>query len=93
VHVFNPAPGAHTSHAGETLKIWICEIESSQRIPDKPCGHIRYADDRGIGVVCGAGSVLRLTMLQRAGGKRLPAADFLRGHGLTPGDVLGASSA
>jgi len=45
------------------------------------------------GVVCGAGSVLRLTMLQRAGGKRLPAADFLRGHGLTPGDVLGASSA
>ncbi|MGB6114924.1 MAG: methionyl-tRNA formyltransferase [Comamonas sp.] len=93
VHAFNPAPGAHTSHAGEMLKIWNCEIESDQRLSDKRFGEILYVNDRGIGVVCGAGSVLRLTTLQRAGGKRLPAAEFLRGHALTPGDVLGASSA
>ncbi len=93
VHAFNPAPGAHTSHAGEALKIWNCEIESDQRLSGKRCGEILYVNDRGIGVVCGAGSVLRLTTLQRAGGKRLPAAEFLRGHALTPGDVLGASSA
>jgi methionyl-tRNA formyltransferase len=33
--------------------------------------------------------VLRLTVLQRAGGKRLPAADFLRGFALPQGLVLG----
>ena len=43
-----------------------------------------------ITVACGAGDVLRLTRLQRAGGKRLPAADFLRGFALAPGMVLGA---
>ena len=40
-------------------------------------------------MVCGTGA-LRLTSLQRAGGKRLAAADFLRGFDLQPGSVLGA---
>jgi methionyl-tRNA formyltransferase len=31
---------------------------------------------------------LRLTQLQRAGGKRLPAREFLRGFTLTAGQVL-----
>ena len=35
--------------------------------------------------------VLVLTELQRAGGKRLPAADFLRGFPLVPGQVLDAA--
>ncbi len=38
----------------------------------------------GIVVACGDG-VLRLTELQRAGGKRLPVADFLRGLPLAAG--------
>jgi methionyl-tRNA formyltransferase len=32
--------------------------------------------------------VLCVTELQRAGGKRLPAADFLRGFALPPGAVF-----
>jgi len=43
-------------------------------------------------VACGHG-VLAITALQRAGGKRLGAADFVRGFGLQPGMVLGAHSA
>ena len=35
----------------------------------------------GVRVACGDG-VLVLSELQRPGGKRLPAADFLRGFGL-----------
>ena len=35
-------------------------------------------------VACGQG-VLRLTSLQRAGGKRLAVADFLHGFALRPG--------
>jgi methionyl-tRNA formyltransferase len=41
----------------------------------------------GIRVQTGDG-VLVLTELQRSGGKRLPAADFLRGFALAPGQVL-----
>jgi methionyl-tRNA formyltransferase len=33
-----------------------------------------------------------LTTLQRAGGKRLPVADFLRGFALPVGQALGAGA-
>jgi len=46
------------------------------------------ADVAGVQVQTGDG-VLCLTELQRAGGKRLGAADFLRGHDLTVGTRLG----
>ncbi|HEY0201894.1 MAG TPA: methionyl-tRNA formyltransferase, partial [Burkholderiaceae bacterium] len=39
-------------------------------------------------VQCGQG-VLRATELQRAGGKRLPAAQLLHGFTLEPGMLLG----
>ncbi|MFA7413029.1 MAG: methionyl-tRNA formyltransferase [Rhizobium sp.] len=38
-------------------------------------------------VACGSGAV-RLTRLQKAGGKPLPAAEFLRGTAILPGTVL-----
>jgi methionyl-tRNA formyltransferase len=38
-------------------------------------------------VACGAGALLA-TELQRAGGKRLAAADFLRGCAIAPGERL-----
>ena len=47
-------------------------------------GTILYINDGGMGVQCGSG-VLQLTQLQRAGGKRLPVADFLRGFALQVG--------
>jgi len=43
-------------------------------------------------VACGE-DALRLTSLQRAGGKRLPASEFLRGFPLQPGMVLGEAQA
>ncbi|MFM9997613.1 MAG: methionyl-tRNA formyltransferase, partial [Burkholderiaceae bacterium] len=49
---------------------------------------VLQADARGIDVACGAG-VLRLTELQRAGGKRLDVAAFLRGFALPPGLQFG----
>ena len=91
VRAFDPFPGAATRLGADAIKVWSCEIDSCQRFPGKPCGQILHIDDAGIAVACGAGSVLRLTVLQRAGGKRLPAADFLRGFTLTPGMVLGSA--
>ncbi len=91
VRAFDPFPGAATRLGADAIKVWSCEIDSCQRLPGKPCGQILHIDDAGIAVACGAGSVLRLTVLQRAGGKRLQAADFLRGFTLTPGMVLGSA--
>jgi methionyl-tRNA formyltransferase len=42
-------------------------------------------DRNGIVVACGEGS-LRLTELQKAGGKRLPAKQFLAGTPVLPGN-------
>ena len=40
-------------------------------------------------VACGDGRTLELLELQRTGGRRVPVADFLRGHPVEPGTVLG----
>ena len=92
IRAFDPFPGASTLLNGETLKIWDYQIDSYQRMPDVRCGHILSVNDEFVSVACGQG-VLHLTVLQRAGGKRLPVAQFLRGFNLQPGMVLGAAAA
>ncbi len=44
--------------------------------------------DEHLTIACGSGAVV-LEKLQRAGGKAVAAADFLRGFNLKPGDMLG----
>ena len=57
-------------------------------MPTARAGHASLRPDAdGMVVRCGQGA-LRLTELQRAGGKRLPAADFLRGFDVKPGMVF-----
>jgi methionyl-tRNA formyltransferase len=50
-------------------------------------GTVVQADASGVRVACGQGQ-LCLTQLQRPGGKRLSAADFLRGCPLQTGQRL-----
>ena len=92
IRAFDPFPGASTECGGETIKVWCCEIDSNEPNADKRQGHILSVNGDGVTVACGEGT-LRLTTLQRAGGKRLAAADFLRGFDLQPGMVLGAAPA
>lgn len=93
IRAFDPFPGASTVLGTESIKLWDCEIDSCERLPDKRFGHILSVNSKGITVACGEGTALRLTVLQRPGGKRLPVADFLRGFDLQPGMVLGAATA
>jgi methionyl-tRNA formyltransferase len=88
VRAFNPFPGAATALAGEAIKVWSAhaEVAAAQGTP----GQVLAAEGSGIRVVTGNG-VLVLTELQRAGGKRLAAAEFLRGFALAPGQVLDAA--
>lgn len=92
VRAFNPFPGAATALAGEAVKVWMAQADTSGATDGaaQPGQVLSVAD--GIRVQTGDG-VLVLTELQRAGGKRLPAADFLRGFALAPGQVLDAAPA
>ncbi|HKW38449.1 MAG TPA: methionyl-tRNA formyltransferase [Burkholderiales bacterium] len=80
VRAFNPAPGAGARLRGTDLKIWSCAVAAGSAEP----GVVLTADEHGLCVACGSGAV-RVTELQRPGGKRLQAAEFLRGFALPAG--------
>jgi methionyl-tRNA formyltransferase len=84
VRAFNPAPGATAQIGGEAIKVWAA-TSLDGRGSAAP-GTVVAIDERGIGVACGDGSRLEITQLQRAGGKRLAATEFLRGFPLAPGE-------
>ena len=80
IRAFNPFPGAHAEVNGVTIKIWGAEAISADSAA--PTGQVLAADaQHGIVVACQSGT-LRLTELQKPGGKRLPAAEFLKGFPL-----------
>jgi len=85
VRAFNPAPGAYTELGGARLKIW--RVALAPQAMGAP-GTVCEAGSAGIVVACGTGA-LRLLEVQRAGGKRLPAAAFLAGSPLAAGARLG----
>ena len=89
IRAFNPFPGASTSWQGEAVKLWQAQVDEPVRTSGQAPGTVLAADGNGIVVQCGQG-LLRLTELQRAGGKRLAVAEFLRGQALAAGAVLGA---
>jgi methionyl-tRNA formyltransferase len=83
VRAFNPAPGATAMLKGEAIKVWRANAVTGR--DSAAPGAIVAVDERGIAVACGNGGRLEITELQRAGGKRLASADFLRGFALEPG--------
>jgi methionyl-tRNA formyltransferase len=72
----------------ETLKLWQAVAEPLAHAVAP--GTVLGADASGVRVACGEGQ-LCLTQLQRPGGKRLNAADFLRGCPLQAGQRLVAA--
>ncbi len=92
IRALDPFPGAASTVNGESLKLWRAELAAAAPAPGAAPGTILAVDPAGVLVACGDGA-LRLTQLQRAGGKRLAVADFLRGFGLAPGMVFGQPSA
>jgi methionyl-tRNA formyltransferase len=83
VRALRPAPGATTQAHGETLKVWAAE----PCVASGAAGQVLEADARGVLIACGE-NALRVTLLQRAGGKRLGAAELLRGFPMSRGERL-----
>jgi methionyl-tRNA formyltransferase len=82
---FTPWPGAYTTLGGRTMKV---HRAAARPVEDLPPGSARPAEG-GLLVGCGAGSALLLLEVQLEGRRRLPAAEFLQGHPVRPGTVLG----
>jgi methionyl-tRNA formyltransferase len=85
IRAFNPAPGAVTLLAGKPLKIWEAVVVGSAR---GPAGTVVGHHSGAPLVACGTAG-LALTLVQPAGSKRMPGTDFLMGHSIAPGTVLG----
>jgi len=88
VRAFNPAPGAWAELRGDPVKIWRARAEAAPRDAVHLPGTVVDVAADAFRVACGEG-VLRIEELQRPGGKRLPAAAFLRGFALARGERLG----
>jgi methionyl-tRNA formyltransferase len=87
VRALRPAPGAVCSLAGEVLKIWDAEVVEGRG----PAGQVIAVGERGFAVACGSAGLL-IRRVQRAGGRPLEAAAFLRGRPIAVGERLSAAS-
>lgn len=83
IHALNPAPGASAQLGDTVLKIWRAEQVTGTGQP----GSILAVDMHGVTVACGEQALL-LTELQKPGGKRLPASNFLQGFPIQVGQRL-----
>ena len=87
IRAFTPWPGAFAFLPGQPhpqlLKIWQAEIAPGP----SAAGVVLSADKNGIVIGCGQ-DALRVTSLQREGGRRMSAVEFLAGHPLKAGQML-----
>ena len=77
IRAFRPAPGAFALLDGSPVKIWRAQVMELDGEP----GTLRLVDGRLV-VACGE-RALAITELQRAGGRTLSPAEFLRGRPLS----------
>ncbi len=85
IRAFNPWPICWTRDHDKTIKIWAAEtaVTSRETIPPAP-GTVTSIGAGGIEIQCGRDR-LRVLELQKPGGRRLSAAEFLNGTRIQPG--------
>ena len=88
IRAYQPWPGTHAVlPGGRVLKIHRATSVGATHAAQPPGILLEATPQSGWVVQCGQGA-LRLDEVQAEGGKRLPAADFLRGHPLEKGVLL-----
>ncbi len=85
VRGMDPWPGAYTTLDGKRLRIY--RLAPAHRSEDRPAGTVIEGFPDELRVAAGAGAVSILE-LQGESGRRMPAADFLRGNAVPVGKVL-----
>jgi methionyl-tRNA formyltransferase len=89
IRAFNPWPSAYTTLHGKLLKIFAAQIAPSSPRPASLPGTVREVTPVSLVIATGSGC-LALREIQLEGKKRMSVEEFLKGHHLTPGLVLGA---
>ena len=83
IRAFNPFPGCTAKFRDTPLKIWKAVTSDHSPAAEK-AGQILSADENGIVVACGKGSI-RILELQKPGAKRLPVSEFIKGFSFEHG--------
>jgi methionyl-tRNA formyltransferase len=87
IRAFNPFPGITASLRGTPIKLWqALPIDANGDAKHAP-GTVLSADSTGLAIATAKGAIC-VTQLQKAGGKRLSAAEFLSGFPIAAGDVF-----
>lgn len=86
IRAYQPWPGTHTLLQGAQLKVFAAQARPE--VTGCPVPGTVLAAEGLLLVACGEGA-LELSQVQIEGGRRLPAADFLRGHPIPVGTRLG----
>lgn len=81
-------PGAYTYYRGKLLKIYKARVDVEQSLEDKCPGTIINVTKHGFSVVSGRGNLI-IEELQVEGKRRIQAKDFISGHKIVIGEVLG----
>lgn len=77
----DPKPGARAVISGQEFKLYCPRLTGDAA--DLPDGSVVGFDKNGLEIACGGGKTVKLGELQAPGGKRMRAADYLRGHKLS----------
>jgi methionyl-tRNA formyltransferase len=90
IRAFDPVPGCWTQASdGSLIKVWAAQVSedpNTSGLPQVP-GTLAALHPDAFDVACGDGA-LRITEVQRPGGKRLPCAQANLSQWLKPGDIL-----
>jgi len=82
----NSWPVAHTLYLGETMKVYRGILGRSAK---GSFGQILTASENGIEVLCGDNSTVVIKEIQFKGSKVMTVRDYLNGHKITVGEILG----
>jgi methionyl-tRNA formyltransferase len=73
VRGFDPTPGCAFEHGGQIYKVWAAH--ALHGASPLAAGSVISVSEQGVDIACGAGAnsgILRITEIQKPGGKRLP---------------------
>ncbi len=91
IRAFKPFPIASSTLGGAVIKLHeATALLQAAPLASSP-GQVLAASAAGVDIATGSG-IIRLTQLQKPGGKAMHVADFLRGFTLRPGMLFGATS-
>ncbi len=85
VRAMDPWPVAYTTHRGTPLRVWRVRLLEGE---DGPAGQVLRVTRDGFVVATRSGAV-EVLEVQPASGRRMPAADYVRGHHVRVGERLG----